>query len=334
MTKGGLQMKKLLGVLSAAIAVVAVSAQAHAGVKRISSLPDNLGHVPMAGADFPGAPPPFDLPGGGWVTSEALGGSMTRFTLYRSSGVKFAYADAAMDGTVEHALFYDSSGKPTVSTTADYSPRGGSSFSSLHQQHPDRSRRRSSDCGSGNWAWLDGGKWDPYGTWHWYFVSGSTPYWLNVDNTETAMRNAHSTWGYNTNRCGVPDAADLSISYSGRIGSAFGYNGYSTVGFGDTNAVGCANAAACTANFYGPYSTIYYAESDQRFSVDVPWINGQAAGKADVQSTAVHETGHSVGLGHNYSGCCNVMDQHPIVFNTITDRILGLGDAWGNNTIN
>lgn len=95
--------------------------------------------------------------------------------------------------------------------------------------------------------------------------------------------------------------------------------------------IGCGVATiACARTWTGGDPII--DEADVRFNIDADWINGGAEYQYDVWSVAAHETGHTIGMAHDFAGCtqCNVM-WYEARTNDMSHRRLGLGDALGNN---
>jgi len=186
-----------------------------------------------------------------------------------------------------------------------------------------------SNCASETWAGI-GAVW--LSTQVWYFVAGSTPEGLDVDNTESSLRGAAGEWYDNENNCGVVDEASVALAYGGRIASSFGRNDLSTRGFGDVAEIGCSTVAvACTQIWPGDGNPVI-TEADVRFNTFATWVNGGAQYAYDVWSVAAHETGHTIGMDEDFAGCvqCNVM-WHEASTNDMSDRLLGLGDAVANN---
>jgi hypothetical protein len=170
-------------------------------------------------------------------------------------------------------------------------------------------------------------------TMNWYWVSSSTPGYLNQTNTLTSLRDAHTEWVNNINWCFLADFSTFSTAYQGTIGTNFGKNGINSVGWGSVAALGlpgCSgpSAIACTES-WDSGSTI--TESDTRFDDTgrTTWFNGNASGKTDVQSVMAHELGHSAGFEH-------VNDSSNVMYGTVftgdvSDRELGRGDANEDN---
>lgn len=73
-------------------------------------------------------------------------------------------------------------------------------------------------------------------------------------------------------------------------------------------------------------------EADVRFNKFATWVNGGAQFAYDVWSVAAHEIGHTIGMDEDFAGCtqCNVM-WFEASTNDMSERLLGLGDAVGNN---
>lgn len=304
------------------VALVALATLTGATASGPPSLPRD---VPMAGADFPGAPPLFELPQGGSVSVETDAAGEVVFTLKRADGVLFAEAHVLHGRTVE-GRFYDDGGTLAAVTTAIYAEAGPSASRALAKRgSPTAAKRTLGTCDQTQWTalpWALGG-----GTFTWIFNSASTPSGLSVDTTETYLRNGHAQWYNNTNWCGLADNSVFGMAYGGRTTQGWGDNGVNTVGFGDMAPIGCSGALACTWT-QAPSGVVQ--ESDTRFDRTAPWINGQAANKYDTWSVMAHEVGHTLGFD-DVTDTGNTM-YHSGIQNSVLHQQLGKGDATGNNS--
>lgn len=116
----------------------------------------------------------------------------------------------------------DDHGNVESVTTQTFGERGlGRSLASRTSDQPSGKPRRrlTSTCGSATWSG-DGIVWLSQQVW--YFVAGSTPPDIDVDNTEASLRGAAAQWYDNDNDCGIVDEASVSLGYGGRIASSWG----------------------------------------------------------------------------------------------------------------
>jgi Matrixin len=170
----------------------------------------------------------------------------------------------------------------------------------------------------------------------WYWVSASTPGYLDPTNTLTSLRNAHTEWIANDNWCGIADGAGENTSYQGTIGSTFGQNGLNTVGWGSVDALNSpicppnTGLIACTIYWYNTGTNVI-SEEDTRFddAHGMIWYNGSLSTRYDVGSVMAHELGHGLGFDH-VNDSTNVM--YPAATRgDVSNRHLGRGDANENN---
>jgi hypothetical protein len=270
---------------------------------------------------FAGAPPAFSLPPGGAEQVEATAGGY-RLTLLRADGSPFAVADAGPNG-IDDVTYYGDDGQPYVTVAG----RGAGKLRTVRL-------RPFAWCGSSGRTPLPYAWFSPQ---RWWLVAGSVPPYVSLDLTEQNLVNAHTEWETNTNHCGIPDLSSLAFSYQGRIGSSFGRNGYSTIGWGEVDLLGgvCVGAIACTATWYSGGEAV---ESDTRMDVNPVgvcsgttwyWVNGDTDCRYDIWHVYAHELGHTAGFGH-YDDHSLVM--YPYAFtHDVSNRRLGRGDAYGNN---
>lgn len=293
------------------------------------------GEVPMAGADFPGAPPAFVLPVGGTAAVDVSPAGRTRYTLSRADGTLFAQAEVDSEGRVPLALWYDERGELFFAATqtlgsgrdAVPAPRVAKRRQAgLGRSAPKAISRPTASCG-GVFYTYHPWQLNPSVTFFWHFNAGSTPNYMNVNTTEQYLRNAHIQWYDNSDWCGIADNSVFAMAYGGRTTAVWGNNGISTVGFGNMAATGCSpSAVGCT---WADVSGGVVTESDTRFNENYSWINGAANGKYDTWSVMAHELGHTLGFDHP-GDSTNVMSV-PLFTDDITDQLLGKGDATGNN---
>jgi Matrixin len=300
--------RTILSALLLALAAVAVSAAAH-----------GEGPAPT----YPGHPPPFVTPPGGSRSEQPNQFGGQDITLRRADGSVFATQSTDSAGRPLTTRFDLGNGDSTA-VFATYS----AAQRALATRRP--RRRLAASCGNDVRNSLSV-KWGSRMNWYW--GSGSTPGYLNLDNTLTSLRSAHTEWTNNVNWCGIADSSSFTTAYQGTTTQGFGHNGINTVGWGSVAALNLSfcsapNTIACT-EWWASGGTI--TESDTRFDNTgrTTWVNGAASGKTDVQSTMAHELGHSAGFDH-VNDSTNVM--YPTIFtNNTSDRKLGRGDANEDN---
>lgn len=137
---------------------------------------------------------------------------------------------------------------------------------------------------------------------NWYFNAGSNPDELNVDNTETSLKNAVNNIIHEDNNCSRSDYFTYSATYQGRTSRSVDINtnntcvpdgqsdGYSVAGFGTLPQ----SVIAATCNFDG---NPIIDESDVRFNKYWwDWVNiagPSCSNKLYVEGIATHERGHT-----------------------------------------
>ena len=281
---------------------------------------------------FPGAPPPFVTPAGGHsvVHANVFGGSDT--TLYKADGTVFAIQSTNGRGLPLRTEFHLANNQGVVAYPT-YPASRGTGARTVQSRRARPRRRLQSSCG--NDARNPTAQfWNT--TIQWYWVSGSTPSYLDSTNTLTSLRNAHTEWITNDNWCGIADGAGEVTSYQGTIGSTFGQNGLNTVGWGSVNALNSSicppntGLIACTIYWYNTSSNVI-SEEDTRFddTQGMIWYNGSLSTRYDVGSVMAHELGHGLGFAH-VNDSTNVM--YPYASRgDVSNRHLGRGDANENN---
>jgi matrixin len=293
-----------------------------------------LGAAAPASSDpptsFPGAPPAFAMPAGGHSSSHAnaFGGRDT--TLFNADGSVFALRSTNARGRVLRSEFH----LPGNQGIVGYPTYAAGAAARAVQSHAPRSGRRlQAYCGSDSRN-PTAQYWNKSILWYW--VSGSTPGYLDPTNTLTSLRGAHTEWVNNDNWCGIGDAAAENTAYQGTIGSTFGQNGLNTVGWGSVDALNSSicppntGLIACTIYWYNT-STNVISEEDTRFdnAHGTIWYNGSLSTRYDVFSTMAHELGHGLGFAH-VNDSSNVMWPY-INRGDVSNRHLGRGDANENN---
>ena len=273
---------------------------------------------------FPGHPPAFVTPAGGTSTAQPNQFGGQNVTLRRSDGSLYATQSTDSAGR-PLTTWFDLGNGASTAVSATYS---ASSSRALAKRRP--RRHLAASCGNDSRNPLSV-QWG--GSMNWYWVSSSTPSYLDQTNTLTSLRSAHTEWVNVVNWCGIGDGSTLNTAYQGTIGTNFGQNGINSVGWGSVAALGLSgcsspNTIACT-EWWASGSTI--TESDTRFDNTgrTTWYNGSLSTRTDVQSTMAHEMGHSAGFDH-VNDSTNVM--YPTIFlGDTSNRELGRGDANEDN---
>ena len=283
-----------------------------------------------------GAPPPFVVPVGGSLHREEISGGGERTVLLRADGTLFAERETDFAGRPVRER-YDLGHDRGVEVNADYVEEGSGDStapapaqSAPHGAAARRPSANSASCGSDDQN-PNADRWTT--TLRWYWVSSSTPAYLDPTNTLASLRNAFTEWVTNENWCLIADASALASSYQGTTVSAFGQNSTSTVDWGSIAALnlsGCSspNTIGCTLRWFVGTQSV---EADVRLDDTgrTTWYNGNASGKTDVQSLMAHEVGHMIAFGH-VPDSTNVM-YGTIYTNDVSNRKLGRGDANANN---
>ena len=148
-----------------------------------------------------------------------------------------------------------------------------------------------------------------------------------------AVRAGVGEWMNNINWCGIKDQANIPARYDGRTSAGARHDGHNVVDWGSlAGDQDCSLALACTQTWYGSDGTP--VESDIRFNTRYAWTVGAKPGKYDIQSTAVHEFGHTFQLDHVTSGAGKgyTLVMWPYLGqNNVSAHKLGRGDALADN---
>lgn len=158
------------------------------------------------------------------------------------------------------------------------------------------------------------------GTWGWYLGDGARPAGISTTTVTASLKQAVGWITTSYNDCGYADEVSASATYKGVStyesdmttsggkttcgdGSLDGRDGKSVVDFGNIDDNGSPPLAMeCTWSIPAPFADNNIIESDIRFDVvDFDWTNAPGSGCSnsyDLRSVAVHEFGHSFGMGH------------------------------------
>ncbi|MGD9695883.1 MAG: matrixin family metalloprotease [Thermoleophilia bacterium] len=281
---------------------------------------DLPGAPPPPWGDFAGAPPDLATPPGGSAAVAPLPAG-DELTLRRADGSVLARASVDPSGGYTDARFYDREGRLTVVVDGLHpgvatGPAGGGGGARVR-------------CGSASRK--DAGyRWTAFPI-RWHMSSRPLARGLSRAATLTAMRRARGTWNANRSHCrGIRDASSARFTYVARTPRVSGRDGVNLVEFGEVDGLGglCAGTVACTITWLSGNRAV---ESDVRIDRDNPagYSIRRRAGRFDVESVLVHESGHTLGFGH-------VGARDNVMFPTIArgstaGRRLGRGDATANN---
>jgi hypothetical protein len=151
---------------------------------------------------------------------------------------------------------------------------------------------------------------------------------------------AHEAWNETGDSCHMKDTTDFRMIFDGLTDARINLSDdRDTIDFGALGEIGCKPSALACANpggFMNDNGQLVLDEVDIRFNSN-PGANGWYSGigtppstKYDLRSTATHEAGHKLGLGHvpssNDQAMCSFRCARPgLTFR----RTLGRGDVRG-----
>jgi hypothetical protein len=151
---------------------------------------------------------------------------------------------------------------------------------------------------------------------------------MSKTNVLGAVTAATNTWDDATNQNLFSDSGALLTTTAN-----WKYDGVNNMAF-TPYAAGCS-AIAATGVWYKtqgiPAGQMYpIVESDMTFNSNLKWTATGEAGKLDFQSAALHELGHTIGLGDLYGRAEFSTDTRQVMhYYTGVKRTLGNGDATG-----
>jgi hypothetical protein len=165
-------------------------------------------------------------------------------------------------------------------------------------------------------------------------------YYVNEDaipggkNTVSSIQRAHHAWNYSVNDCGIGNQFNVRMTLAGNTNrhiTPTDPDGFSVIDFGSLDHIdGCGDGTTIGCAVMWSNLEIGIAESDLRFDSSIRWSNHGADDAYDIQSTATHEVGHSLGLAN--------LDDPAHSFQTmygfgntgeVRTRDLGRGDVLG-----
>lgn len=195
------------------------------------------------------------------------------------------------------------------------------------RRHDARPRRPA--CGSSNS--FENLGWFSY-AYH-YRINSSIP--SIPGNAHGQILSGHHVWNNTTNPCGYADLTSFTAYSDGNTTAHGGSNdGVNVVDFGSMSGgfSSCNTAGILACTLFWTTSS-YMTGADIRFNSSVAWYATSGAppsGYYDVYSTATHESGHALGLGHTSGGSTNYLTMYPFQCSgCIRERDLGRGDVNG-----
>ncbi|MFC7502937.1 matrixin family metalloprotease [Nocardioides sp. CPCC 206347] len=188
------------------------------------------------------------------------------------------------------------------------------------------------------------------GTYKWHLGDGTRPAGLTTAQTESVLKQAVGWIETSYNNCGYTDQVSADASYQGIStlesdmttsggattcgdGSTDGRDGESVVDFGNLDDHGDPPLAKeCTWSIPAPFADNNIIESDIRFDttdhVFFSTLPTTCSGKYDLRGVAVHEFGHSFGMGHvSESAHGNLTMSTDLDPCDVSQRTLGKGDV-------